>query len=472
MRILELYSILIITLLLPFHWYTNNQEVIDEIKYKKYRLQKNSPNKDQSLYQKFCSDNNFLSQCSSTHYLYKKLDDSDLKENNEYMVSIYNELENLVPNIKLINNQDTTSNIRASYQQALIGDALGFLIENEHNLHEMKLHFPKGVINAKEINKSLKSGDLNTKHGKYNNNNLTHDGKILYSDNTEMSLLALYTLLSSYTVKPNDHNLITNNLTGIYSAFWHNNLKLSGKYGNDGLYYGTRGYGTKSLKSFSDIYSNGHTKNNHLSNGSLINSWVCGIMPYKSYLEAAEVAARKSFIINQSKEVAASSAALAAGIHIAIYNNPKSKMEVVNKMIDVAMQFEDLYYENTKSPDRTKYTSTYLAYAKSAAINDINPILFYNSAIGFHAPETIAAVVFCFLRHEYFLTALVESTHTPGDSDSIAHLSSALMGAYYGEKSYPKGYINYIEEPAMNLLGNKFTMKSLIDKVINIKKLR
>ncbi len=53
--------------------------------------------------------------------------------------------------------------------------------------------------------------------------------------------------------------------------------------------------------------------------------------------------------------------------------------------------------------------------------------------LGWAADEALAAAVYVFYRHPYDLHAgLIEATNTPGDSDSIATLAGALIGAYSG----------------------------------------
>ncbi|KKB96497.1 ADP-ribosylglycohydrolase [Candidatus Arcanobacter lacustris] len=437
-------------------------KIINEIKILKNRLTKQHPIDDQEQYENFCKDNGFANQCNSSHYLYKKLSNEELLAYDNYLSSLYQILEKKLPTTRLITNKKQTiiSKIKAAIDQALIGDALGFLIENESTIAEMKEHFPNGVVDISSVSDSLKANKLSTKYGKYNNNNLNHLGKIIYSDDTEMSLLTLYSALKSYKKDQKNIDLIMGDFSKNLAIHWYLNLKLSGKYGEDGLYYGMRGYGKKSLESFSDIYHNKLSDKSNLNNGSLISSWIFGLMPYENYQIASEIAFNKSLITNKSYEVATSCAVMAAAIHIAIYDMPRSKIEIVDKMIEVALLFENKY------SNQNPLTSTYLKYAKLAALEDINPVLFYNSNIGYYAPETTAAVVFCFLRHEYFLTSLIESIHIPGDSDSVANLSSALMGAYFGIKSFPKEYQDFIEVPSMTLRDDIFGMNSLIDEIL------
>lgn len=420
---------------------------------------------DLKNYQKLCSKNKFQKQCISSHYLYHELALSKLVLHEEYISSLYNTLKHDLPNLLLTSRSEQTieSKIYAAVHQAVIGDALGFVIENESTVDSIKDHFPDGIINPKNLSLSLKNYQLKTKYGQYNNNNLNSDNKIIYSDDTELSMIVLYSALKAYKKDPSNINLFLIEASNNLAWHWHNNLKLSGKYGEDGLYYGTRGYGKTLLKALSDLYNHKSLQSENLNNGSLIRAWPLGLIPYNNYQMAAIMALKQSLITNKSIEVAIACATLAAGIHISIYDAPQSKLEVVDKMITTAESLEKSFI----SHDKNLLVSTYLKYAKAAALEDINPIIFYNAAIGYYSQETISAVVFSFLRHKYFLTALIESAHIPGDSDSVASLTSALMGAYYGIDSFPKEYMQYIETPVITLPDELVNLYYLTDIIIS-----
>ncbi|KKB96065.1 ADP-ribosylglycohydrolase [Candidatus Arcanobacter lacustris] len=439
--------------------------IIDEIELKKNRLSASC--NDLEKYNKFCSENNFLTQSKSSHYIYKKLDISTLKSYESYMIAIYTILQNQLPhaNLHSIETQNIASKIKTSVNQAIIGDALGFLVENEETIGQMKEHFPEGVVNVRAIREALKSRVLKTKFGRYNNNNLDKEDRILYSDDTEMSMISLQSALKVFGNSNQNPELFVQNLAENIAWHWHYNMKSSGNYGEDGLYYGTRGYGKKSLQAFSDIYNHKLVEQSNLNNGPLISSWVLGLIPYENYMVAAEMAAKKSFITNKCHAVSISCAALASAFYISVYDSPKTKVEVVDRMIEVALLFEERYLNENHNIEFLP--SSYLKYAKLAALEDINPVIFYNSAVGYYAHETTAAVVFCFLRHKYFLTSLVESCHIPGDSDSVANLASALMGAYFGQEFFPQDYLQYIETPLITIHDQTLMMDYLVTELIS-----
>ena len=62
------------------------------------------------------------------------------------------------------------------------------------------------------------------------------------------------------------------------------------------------------------------------------------------------------------------------------------------------------------------------------------------------AHEAIAAAVYVFVRHPDDLVAAVrEGANTPGDSDSIATLAGALVGARVGLEGVPRAWCERIE---------------------------
>lgn len=75
--------------------------------------------------------------------------------------------------------------------------------------------------------------------------------------------------------------------------------------------------------------------------------------------------------------------------------------------------------------------------------------------LGWAADEAVAAAVYVFTRHTNNChEALKEAVNTPGDSDSIAALAGALVGAYNGLDAFNKQY-DY------SLLENKDELLSL-----------
>jgi ADP-ribosylglycohydrolase len=66
--------------------------------------------------------------------------------------------------------------------------------------------------------------------------------------------------------------------------------------------------------------------------------------------------------------------------------------------------------------------------------------------LGWNAREALAAAVYVFARHpDSPRGALLEAANTPGDSDSIATLVGALVGARSGLGGLPKDWVSQLE---------------------------
>ena len=65
---------------------------------------------------------------------------------------------------------------------------------------------------------------------------------------------------------------------------------------------------------------------------------------------------------------------------------------------------------------------------------------------GWAAHEAIAAAVYIFSRHPNNpRAAILEGANTPGDSDSLATLAGALVGARCGIEPLPASWVNEVE---------------------------
>jgi len=115
-----------------------------------------------------------------------------------------------------------------------------------------------------------------------------------------------------------------------------------------------------------------------------------------------------------------------------------------------------------------------IRYAYHAAKNGINPEKVLGThnqkqsnfrstegfLLGWAADESVAAAVYVFVRNSNNLhKALIEGVNTPGDSDSIATLAGALVGAYSGLEAFNKSGFDY------SRLENLDELLQLADKV-------
>jgi ADP-ribosylglycohydrolase len=194
--------------------------------------------------------------------------------------------------------------------------------------------------------------------------------------------------------------------------------------------------------------------------GSVMRAWPIGIIFADNIPLIKELADKQSCITHRHPMARAASVALAVGVSQSLLQ--KSPEEVAQAMIYAAREFEDrelLYKKNARRlhceevveasmiANDTLLTSDMLRYALQMAKEGKEPaevLGIFNDKqanfrsskgylLGWSADEAVAAALYIFMRHSDDLqAALIEGANTPGDSDSIASLAGALVGARTG----------------------------------------
>jgi ADP-ribosylglycohydrolase len=91
-------------------------------------------------------------------------------------------------------------------------------------------------------------------------------------------------------------------------------------------------------------------------------------------------------------------------------------------------------------------TAQMIERAIDEARTGVPPRLTLDRLRGWAAHECIAAAAYVFARHpDSFPDAVLEGANTPGDSDSIATLAGALVGARLGARAIPPRWIEELE---------------------------
>lgn len=194
--------------------------------------------------------------------------------------------------------------------------------------------------------------------------------------------------------------------------------------------------------------------------GSVMRAWPIGAIFADNSVLIKELADKQSMLTHRHPMARAASVALAVGVSQALLQ--KSPDEVAKAMIEAAQEYDnqellykvkaqkigdDSYLEaGLVSSDRL-LTSDMLRYAFIKAqegkmpeeilgvVNDKQSNFRSKSGVllGWSADEAVAAALYIFIRHPDDLkSALLEGANTPGDSDSIASLAGALVGARTG----------------------------------------
>jgi len=215
--------------------------------------------------------------------------------------------------------------------------------------------------------------------------------------------------------------------------------------------------------------------------GSVMRAWPIGLVFADNIPLVVELANGQSAITHRHPLARAASVAMAVGTAYA-YNN-KSVDETVAAMIEAAELFdeEELSYKlhAQKFPKEMPLhaamiardellTSDMIRYAYDAArasksphnvlgtnnIKQDNARSPYGFLLGWAADEAVAAAVYLFVRNANDpQRAMREGVNTPGDSDSIASLVGALLGAKTG--------VLYDKIDTLSALENKDTLVAL-----------
>jgi ADP-ribosylglycohydrolase len=303
-------------------------------------------------------------------------------------------------------------------------------------------------------------------------------------------------------------------------AFRFIDLLGKNRYTTDPL-YDTRAHGPTNIRSIAEIE---HFNENFLVNternrlhwlnrnrfsinvlseggcGSVMRSWPLGIMFFDHQEELKKLVDCHSRLTHRHPMARAASVAVAIGIARIIestVNKMKlSPQEVVESMISAAEAYDD--EEAQYKPRASKIsddslsakdiaqdkvlTSDMIRYAARKALSGKGP----HEILGVHnqkqanhrspqgfllawaADEAVAAAVYIFLRHPYNLeAALHEAVNTPGDSDTIATIAGALVGAYAGFEAFEKTGFDY--QPLENVLYLQELSKKSVEVLTNYK---
>lgn len=340
---------------------------------------------------------------------------------------------------------------------AAIGDALGRITEFLDTTDEIKYYYDSQGLTS--LDQFKKTDWIN--------------GKALYTDDTVMAKILLEDALHA-----KKNNLCPNTLISNYA---HHCIDLLGdkKWIID-PYYAYRAHGPtneiacqkmqtaltkKTILQIIDALTPDTTHfdpqiNKEGGCGSVMRVWPLGLVFYDDIPLIAELAQKQSIITHRHPMARAACVAMAVGTACAVQG--MSVDEVVNQMISTAKAFdaeEKLYkpnaaplaskaqYDSSLIAKNTLLTSDMIAYAYQMALQGKSPELIlgthnlkqtnYRSPQGFllgwAADEAVAAAVYIFTRHSQDIkAAIVEGVNTPGDSDSIATLAAALVGAHSG----------------------------------------
>lgn len=172
--------------------------------------------------------------------------------------------------------------------------------------------------------------------------------------------------------------------------------------------------------------------------GSVMRAYPCGIVFAHDPAMAIEYAVTQSKLTHGAPLAFASCAGIAAGVAAAI--SGASVDTIITAIINASEQYDAVTTHKIRvAVSEAQKNKKYLQEHGSVlqALQDpafrVEHERIFTLFPGFAAHDALAGAVYCFcMSPDNVLDALYLGVHTPGDSDSIASLAGALVGAYCG----------------------------------------
>src|ERR1043165_3260421 len=165
--------------------------------------------------------------------------------------------------------------------------------------------------------------------------------------------------------------------------------------------------------------------------GSVMRAYPFGLVFASDRAKAEDWAGEHSRLTHRDPIALAACAAMAVGMaRIRLRQSPEM---VTSEMVAAACRY-------------CAHTAAMMATAIDEARNGVDPHETLERLEGWAAHEAIAAAVYIFTRHsDDPVAAILEGTNTPGDSDSLATLAGALVGARCGIHALPADWVRDVE---------------------------
>lgn len=165
--------------------------------------------------------------------------------------------------------------------------------------------------------------------------------------------------------------------------------------------------------------------------GSVMRAYPFGLLFHDDLARAERWSVAHSKLTHRDPIALAASAAMAIGVARIMRDEPLAT--VLSEMIAAACRY---------SPT----TAEMMARALHEAQSGVEPEVTLQRLQGWAAHEAIAAAVYLVARHpDDPRAAILEGANSPGDSDSLATLAGALVGARLGVAALPPEWVREVE---------------------------
>lgn len=350
----------------------------------------------------------------------------------------------------------------------LIGDCLGKPTEFINSLDKILLKYPKGIKNFQDI----KDNDL------FWTNELTGQIYAPYTDDTAMALVTLKVLLESRE-KGWD---LDNTMRQLAKAYILDMSNPKGWAMGSWIMKG-RPFGWGTWKHLSilrcklfiqkicpypikvDWQAGGP---NDMGCGSVMRAYPFGVVFADQPEQAAQWAAQHSKITHGHPSAQAACAVMAISVAYAIQG--KNRDYIIDQMITTAKKYdpaETHFNPYTKKQEKSSWGKIEDALKSGYSFNKKNDDVsldykikesqdIFKKYLGWAADDAIAATAYIFaISCKNVNDAICLGVHTPGDSDSIASMAGALVGAYVGAKKLDHDVSNFEGAQALEEFANK-----------------
>lgn len=152
-------------------------------------------------------------------------------------------------------------------------------------------------------------------------------------------------------------------------------------------------------------------------NGTAMRAAPIGMRYRGNDLSILQSVGRDALITHRSHQAVDGSLVIALSVSFLLSGEPKNKL------------LEHLSFRLSKDHMRT------------SLLLDQRP----TEAVSPYVVDSVAAAVWCFLHTEDFTSAVEQAIRLGGDTDSVASMTGALAGSYYGYEGIPSRYLDGLE---------------------------
>lgn len=346
------------------------------------------------------------------------------------------------------------SRIKASLLAAAAGDCMGAPTEFLKTMEAIKQAFPTGIHTLKDTKRTVQK-----------------DGKTVvpYTDDTRMAKLVMQQLIKIRSwaqqegakkglnaidyIKHHKKIVIHRMMTSIALSFiedlkdktwgWAAKQRAPGMSCLTSVnYLDSVARRTCYSHKLSDYPQNWwHMDNNAGGCGSVMHAYPFGLVFYDDPELAAELAAKHSYITHAEPFAVSACASMAMGVALAVQG--KDESVIADGMLATARHYDSKEGCHEKTADKIERALTLGSDQSATPARVFGP----GELDGWTAHTAVGAVIYILNKHPNDLAqALYMGVHNPGDSDSIASLAGALIGARTGMQQIPENWVYEIED--------------------------